>query len=195
VDALEAASGCPRAAHGLLGGNARKLLFLSWLTIQVKHAPSALLNLTVALAGTALIGAGCSKADRADATSTLKEAAHDTKVATQEVAHDAGVAITDAWEGVRNYAFDKRSDFSKQATAVGARMEAQVSALRTEQSEAQASESRGAAMDELRDSQADFNDKLAALGTATADTWDAARNNVILAWDRLDAKYQVARAN
>jgi hypothetical protein len=151
--------------------------------------------LTLAFACTALLSAGCSKSDRTDAKSTLKEAAHDTKVVAKEAAHDTGVAISNAWDGVKDYTFDRRSDFSKEAKAVSARMEAKTSALRTDYSEAKASSSRRAAMDELRDSEADYNDKLAALGTATADTWNAAKNNVILAWDKLDASYRVARAN
>jgi hypothetical protein len=50
-------------------------------------------------------------------------------------------------------------------------------------------------MDELKNSEADYKAKLEALGTATGDTWAAAKNNVVLAWDRLQASYHKARAS
>jgi len=140
--------------------------------------------LALALGCSALLFAGCNKADRADAKATVKE-----------VAHDAKVAIVDAWADVKGFTFDKHDDFSKQAKALSARMEAQVSELRANYSEAKASASRQAAMAELKDSEANYKEKLDALGTATADTWDAGKQNVILAWDKLDASYRKARAD
>ncbi|MDI1319899.1 MAG: hypothetical protein PSW75_06845 [bacterium] len=151
--------------------------------------------LTLALGCSALIFAGCSKSDRTEAKANVKEAAHDTKVAVQEAAHDAKVAIVDAWADVKGFTFDKHDDFSKHAKALSARMEAQVSELRADYSEAKASASRHAAMEELKNSEANYQEKLSALGTASADTWDAAKQNVILAWDKLDASYRKARAD
>jgi hypothetical protein len=49
-------------------------------------------------------------------------------------------------------------------------------------------------MEELKNSESNYNEKLAALGTATADTWDSAKQNVISAWDKLQAAYDKARA-
>jgi hypothetical protein len=48
-----------------------------------------------------------------------------------------------------------------------------------------ASASRKAAMAEIKDSEAAYKEKIEALGTATADTWDSAKQNVISAWDHL----------
>ena len=47
-------------------------------------------------------------------------------------------------------------------------------------------------MEELKNAQADYKEKLAALGSATASTWESAKNNVIAAWDRLEAAYRKA---
>ena len=44
-------------------------------------------------------------------------------------------------------------------------------------------------------SEADYKAKLDALGTASSDTWSAAKDNVVLAWDKLQASYRKARAN
>ena len=50
-------------------------------------------------------------------------------------------------------------------------------------------------MDELKNADANYKEKLAALGNASADTWDSAKQNVIAAWDRLQASYAKARAD
>jgi hypothetical protein len=151
--------------------------------------------LTLVLGCTALVFAGCNKADRADAKATVKEAAHDTKVAVQDAAKATKEAVTDAWADVKDFTFEKRDGFSAKSKELSARMDAELSELRANYSEAKASASRKAAMEELKNSEADYKEKLAALGTATGDTWDAAKKNVILAWDKLQLSYRKARAD
>ncbi len=146
-----------------------------------KHIPSLLL---VTLGGAALVFTGCSKETRADATATVKEAAHDTKE-----------AIVDAWGDVKGFTFEKRDSFNAKAKSLSAQFDVQLSELRANYSEAQATASRRAAMDELKSSEADYKSKLSALGTATGDTWTAAKDNVVLAWDRLQASYRKARTS
>lgn len=136
------------------------------------------------LLATTLAFTGCSKSDRADATATVKQAAHDTKV-----------ALVDTWGEVKSFTFERRDDFNARAKSLSAEFDVKLSELKTNYSEAQATASRRAAMDELKNSEADYKAKLDSLGTATADTWDAAKNNVVLAWDRLQASYHKARAN
>ena len=133
---------------------------------------------------TTLAFTGCSKSDRSDATASVKQAAHDTKV-----------ALVDAWGEVKSFTFERRDDFNARAKSLSAEFDVKLSELKTNYSEAQATASRRAAMDELKNSEADYKAKLESLGTATADTWDATKNNVVLAWDRLQASYQKARAN
>ena len=144
------------------------------------------------LVSTTLIGAtlltaglaGCSREDRADASATAKEAYSDTKA-----------AVSNVWDELRTFSFDQRNEFTTNAKALSARAEAQLSEVRADYSEAKASASRKAAMAELKDSEADYKQKLDALGNATAATWDSAKNNVIAAWDRLQASIQKARAD
>ena len=135
-------------------------------------------------AAAALAFTACSKHDRADASAKVKDAYQDTKA-----------AVADAWGDVKSYTFEKRDDFSKSAKALETRMDAQLSELRANYSEAKASASRKAAMDELKNADADYKEKLAALGHASADTWDSAKQNVVAAWDRLQAAYAKARAD
>lgn len=126
---------------------------------------------------------GCNKNDRSDASTKAGIIMADTKD-----------AMSHGWDSVKSYSFEKRDDFSANSKALGAKWDAQMSELRANYSEAKASERRKAAMTELKDSEAAYQEKLAALGTATAATWDSAKQNVVSAWDHLQASYYKARA-
>jgi hypothetical protein len=127
---------------------------------------------------------GCSERKRDDMTDKANAAYQDTKAAAAQ-----------GWANLKDYGYEKRSDFSAMLKAQQAELEAGISKLRAEYSEANASASRKAAMAELKDAEADYKAKLSALGNATADTWAAARDNVAAAWDRLQASYAKARAS
>jgi hypothetical protein len=127
---------------------------------------------------------GCSKQDRNSASATAKEAYADTKS-----------AMSNAWDDVKSFTFEKRDQFTASAKALTSKMDAQLSELRADYSEAKASASRKAAMAELKSSEADYKEKVEALGNATAATWDSAKQNVIASWDRLQAAYYKARAD
>ena len=150
----------------------------------MKNHITRLVPLALLAAGlSALAFTGCSKADRADTTAKVKDAYQDTKT-----------AVVDAWGDVKSFTFEKRDSFSANAKALSSRMDSKLSELRANYSDAKASASRKAAMEELKNSEADYQEKLAALGTATADTWDSAKQNVISSWDKLQAAYDKARA-
>ncbi len=76
-----------------------------------------------------------------------------------------------------------------------AKLDAEVSELQASYAADKASASRQAAMEELKNSRAELGEKLAALGSATADTWDSAKASVIAAWDRTEAAYKKAKAD
>ena len=148
---------------------------------------SAVRTLSIAafLAGFSTFGlAGCNKSDRADVSAKTGEMVADTKA-----------ALGHGWDNVKSFTFEKRDDFRSNAKALTSKMDAQTSDLRANYSEAKASDSRKAAMAELKDSETAYKEKLAALGTATADTWDSAKQNVISSWDHLEASYYKARAD
>ena len=127
---------------------------------------------------------GCNKNDRTDASAKAGHMMTDTKD-----------AMSRGWDNVKSFTFDKRDDFRANARALTSKMDAQMSELRANYSEAKASASRKAAMAELKNSEAAYKQKLDALGTATADTWDSAKQNVISGWDHLQASYYKARAD
>jgi hypothetical protein len=77
---------------------------------------------------------------------------------------------------------------------MAAELEAEMSELQANYAEDMASASRRAAMQELKDYRADLDQKLDALGKATADIWDSAKANVVGAWDRTEAASKKAKA-
>jgi hypothetical protein len=139
---------------------------------------------TIVLSCAALVLAACSKQER-----------HNAADKTRDAMHDAQNAMSNAWGDVKTYTYEKRDDFTRSAKAMSAQMDAKLSEVRANYSEEKASASRRAAMDELKNAEADYRQKLSALGDASADTWEAAKNNVILAWDKLQAAYRRARAD
>jgi len=140
-------------------------------------------TLLLSTAFAALVLGACSKDKREEIADKTKEVYQDTKA-----------AVVQGWDDLKGYTFEKRSNFSTRLKAHQADFDASVSKLRAEYSDATASASRRAAMNELKDSEADYKEKLNAVGTATADTWASARDNVIASWDRLQASYAKARA-
>jgi hypothetical protein len=149
----------------------------------MKNLAVRFVSVAALAAGLVAAFGGCSKQTRSDASATVKDAYADTKA-----------AMAKGWDEVKSFTFDKRNDFVASAKAMSSKMDAQLSEVRANYSEAKASASRKAAMSELKNAEADYKEKLDALGNATAATWDSAKQNVISAWDRVQAAYYKARA-
>ncbi len=138
----------------------------------------------IAAALLAVLASGCSKQERSATSEKVKEAAV-----------DSGAAMAKAWDDVKAHTYEKRSDFQDGFKALTSKMDSEISQLRANYSEAKANASRKAAMEELKNSEADYKEKLAAVGNATADTWDSAKRNAISAWDKMQAAYYKAKAD
>jgi hypothetical protein len=153
-------------------------------------------RMTLAASVLAMAGlTGCSKEERQETKTTMSDAAHTVGEKSKEAYHGTKDALSNAWDNVKGATFEKRDEFTASAKAMSAEMEAKVSKVKADYSDAQASASRKAAMEELKNSEADYKAKVSALGDATAATWDSAKNNVIAAWDKLQASYYKARAD
>lgn len=153
-----------------------------------------LLATVPALAIAAALIAGCNRHDRDQIADNTADAYHDTKSAVKDSYNNAKSSMKDTWNNIRDYSYEKRDDLEDALKSEKRSFDARVSQLRADYSESKASASRREAMNELKDSEANFQEKMSALGNATADTWDAAKQNVIAAWDRLQAAYAKARS-
>jgi len=160
--------------------------------MNMKSIPSRLIPVLVIGASLSAFGfAGCNKQDHNSVDDNVNAARDNVNTAMS----DTRAAMGNAWDNVKSYTYERRDDFSAHAKATSSKLDAEISQLRTNYSEAKASASRKAAMAELKDAEADYKSKLDALGNASAATWDSAKQNVILAWDRTQAAYHKARAD
>lgn len=88
----------------------------------MKRKPSHPLNvLTVlTLSAVSLAAWGCSKSDRDTASDKVADAYHDTKA-----------AVADSWDSVKDYTFEKSSDFKARAEAVSSDLDAKIAKLQS----------------------------------------------------------------
>jgi len=140
--------------------------------------------LTAGLAIAALGLAACSDRDRAEIKSD-----------TSQAVDRAQAAMSNAWADVKDFSYDKKEDFVASSKAMTAKLDAEISELRAKYAGAKADASREAAWNDLTSARADFDQKMSALGRASADTWEQAKRETIAAWDRVEAAYKKARAD
>ena len=103
--------------------------------------------------------------------------------------------MSNGWSDLKDYTFEKSSDFKDRAAAMSSDLDAKLEKLKADTADAKASASRSAAWEEVKSSRADLSDKLDALGNASADTWDSAKANVIAAAKRVEAAYEKLKAD
>ncbi len=132
----------------------------------------------------ALALAACSDRDRSN-----------VRTDTANTVDRAQSSMSAAWNDVKGYTYEKKDDFVANTRAMTSKMDAEISELQAKYAGAKADASRSAAMDELKSARSNFNDKMSALGRATADTWNQAKQESIAAWDRVEAAYRKARAD
>jgi hypothetical protein len=95
---------------------------------------------------------------------------------------------------LKGFTYEQRQNFQAEFNEKQAEVEAELSELKAEYSEQKASASRKAAMEDLKNAELNYKEKLSAVGRATSATWDAARDDVIAAWDELQASIARARS-
>lgn len=172
----------------------------------MKTRPLPFQSLLVPITLGLLVSTGCSRQERekaraeaeetyAEASAKVKETYAEASGKVKDAYAETKAAVAEAWDEVRSFSFDQREKFAGTAKAMQAEMEAKASRLRAELSEEQAGASRRAAMAELKNAEADYRQKVAALGDASAATWESAKLNVIAAWDRLQAAYHKAKGD
>lgn len=157
---------------------------------------SKLLPLALGLVSLAVIGCSRNEPNTTAANPTPARTTAETLQADVKGAYNATKdSMSNAWDNVTEYTFEKRSDFADRSKALSADLEARVSELQASRASANASASRQAALDEVRDAHSNFNSKVDALGNATSATWTSARAEVVSAWDRTVAALRNAQAD
>jgi hypothetical protein len=150
-----------------------------------------LLLLAAVVSPAALFLFGCSKTDNTSATMDKVQA--DAKA----VATDVKTAAVDSWDAIKDFTFDRRSDFSTGIDRMAKQLDDKTRDLKAKMAGAPdaASKDRDAAIKEYDEARADLNSKLADLGNATADTWADAKAKVVEAWNRVRAAFDKVKSS
>lgn len=153
------------------------------------------------LAAAAIVLSGCGRQDTArksgesSAQPAGSAAGSGTRASTSATNAASTSPATESWTELRTYSYDRRGEFNSSLNAMSARVDAEISSMKADASGAKASQSRQDAMKEVESAKSDFDGKAAALGRASKDTWDQARDELAAAWDRLQAALQKARSS
>jgi hypothetical protein len=135
-----------------------------------------------------LLSGGCSKKDNAPSI------VQDTKAAVKDAAADVKEAVSDSWDSIKDFTYEKRTDFAAAVDRMAKKLDDQSVKLKAKTADVSdaAAKDRESALKEFNEARADLKSKLADLGDATADTWADAKAKVDQAWQKVQAAYDKA---
>jgi hypothetical protein len=151
--------------------------------------PRSLFLLIATLSPAALLlSGGCSKKSREPSF------VQDTKAAVKSAAAGVKEAVSDSWNSIKDFTYERRTDFSAAVDRMAKKLDDQSVALKAKTAEVSdaTAKNREAALLEFNEARAELKSKLADLGNATADTWSEAKAMVALAWQKVQAAYDKA---
>jgi len=148
----------------------------------MKPTPSVILLAAISAATIGLTG--CNK------NTTVKEAAQDTATVAKDIASDVRDSAVSTWDTVKNYTFEKKSDFADAMERMAAKTDAEVDSLA-----AKSEPARDKAAEEYRVARAAFKIQLGYLREASAETWSATKDKTAEAWDEVQIAYKKVKAS
>lgn len=142
--------------------------------------------LAVGLSPAAFFVSGCSKSN--DTASNVDKAKDEAK----EAVADVKGAASDSWDSIKDFTFDRRSDFSASIDRMSAKMDEKAREVRAKVATVPdaASKDRDSAIKEYDEARAELKVKLTDLGNATSDTWADAKAKVSDSWKRVQAAFE-----
>ena len=127
--------------------------------------PRSLLLVIATVAPAILLGSwGCTKSEDTKA----KEVAQDIKTTAKDVAADVKTAAVDTWDSIKDFTFERRSDFSAGIDRMAKGLDDKVADMKAKASTVPnaAAKDREAAIKEYDEARADLKTKLTDLGNA-----------------------------
>lgn len=156
-------------------------------------------KLATLLTAVAIALTGCGRQDTARSSGESAAqpagaaAGSGTRVSTSAT-NVASRSPSDHWAELRTYSYDRRGEFNSALNAMSAKVDAEIATLQSKSTAASNADNKLAALREVREAKSEFDGKAAALGRANEARWDAARDEVAQAWDRLQEALRKARA-
>jgi len=138
------------------------------------------------------LNSGCSRTGKA------KAAMQDAKASADKAVADMKVAVSDTWDGIKDFTYEKRADFSAGIDRMSRDLDDNAAALKARVAgvpDATSAE-RAKAMKEYEGARAELRARLEDLGNASAGTWAEAKARAAVAWRNAQAAYdRVTKAN
>jgi hypothetical protein len=155
---------------------------------HIMKPPHSLLLFIAALSPAVLLVSSCSKSD--SSSSTVQTVKNDAK----DAGNGVKAAITDSGDGMKDYSYENRTDFSTDINRMAGKLDNKVHEIEMGPKLADIPDAtvkaRDSAMNEFNGARANFESRLSSLDNATADTWADMKGNVIQAWKRMQAAYE-----
>ncbi len=150
--------------------------------------PTSLLLLAAAIIPAAFLQVGCSKND-----SVASQAEQGVKTA----AASATAAVSDSWDSVKDFTYERRVEFTDGFNRMTARMDDQTRDLKARGGKLTdaAAKDRDDSMNSLAEARASLKASLTDLGNATADTWADAKEKVRQSWVKVTAAFDKATSS
>lgn len=148
----------------------------------MKLTPSIVLLAAMSAAAIGL--SGCGK------NTSVKEVTHDTATAAKDIATDVKDAAVSTWDTIKDYTFEKKSDFVDAMDRMAAKTDAGVDTLA-----AKSEPARDKAVEEYKAARAVLKTQLGNLREASADTWSATKEKTGQAWEGVQAAYEKVKAS
>ena len=149
------------------------------------------LLLVAALSPAGLLLSSCAKTEEAQSV------AQSTKTAVKELATDVKATVSDSWDSIKEYTYEKRTDFAAALDRMAEKRDAEIQAMNAKVTGLPdaAAKDRDKAVKEFNEARSYLKSQLADLRTGTADTWADAKEKVSQAWLRLQAAYDKVKAS
>jgi hypothetical protein len=148
------------------------------------------LLLLAALSPAAILLPSCAKSD-------VQEAAQSTKAEAKDLAAAVKDTAADSWDSIKDYTFEKRSDFAASLDRLSEKYDAEIGKMNAKLTglpDATAKE-RDHASKEFTEARASLKSHLADLRNASADSWADAKAKTGESWQRLQAAYAKLKAS
>lgn len=101
---------------------------------------------------------------------------------------------SDSWNELSTYTYERRGEFNSSLNAMSAKVDAEIATLKSKTTSGGNADNKQEALKEVQEAKADFDGKAAALGRASQQQWNEARDEVAQSWQRLQSALQRARS-
>jgi hypothetical protein len=139
----------------------------------------------------AILQPACSKND------STSQAVESTKTAAKDIATAVKDTAVDTWDNIKDYTYEKRADFAEHIDRMAAKRDAEVAELNAKVTGLPdtAAKARDQANKDFADARAYLKTQTEHVRTATADTWDDAKEKTAEAWKRVQAAYEKVKSS